>query len=90
MLERVGIANIAADRPDDYPPVPGGMRQRVMIAMALVAALPLVIADEPTTALDVTVRAQIVALLDEMRRETGTTVIMITTTSVCSPASPTT
>ncbi|MFO1105997.1 MAG: ABC transporter ATP-binding protein [Amaricoccus sp.] len=78
MLERVGIANAAA-RLDDYPhQFSGGMRQRVMIAMALVLRPPLVIADEPTTALDVTVQAQIVALLDEMRRETGTTVIMIT------------
>jgi peptide/nickel transport system ATP-binding protein len=54
------------------------MRQRVMIAMALVLNPPLVIADEPTTALDVTVQAQIIELLNEMRRETGTTVIMIT------------
>ena len=78
MLERVGIADAAA-RFDDYPhQFSGGMRQRVMIAMALVLRPRLVIADEPTTALDVTVQAQIIALLDEMRRELGTTVIMIT------------
>lgn len=78
MLERVGIPN-AASRFDSYPhEFSGGMRQRVMIAMALVLNPPLVIADEPTTALDVTVQAQIIELLNEMRRERGTTVIMIT------------
>ena len=78
MLERVGIAN-ADSRFDDYPhQFSGGMRQRMMIAMALNLRPPLVIADEPTTALDVTVQAQIVALLDEMRRELGTTIILIT------------
>ena len=78
MLARVGIA--APDQRFDHYPhqFSGGMRQRVMIAMALVLNPPLVIADEPTTALDVTVQAQIVALLDEMRRELGTTVVMIT------------
>ncbi|WP_319520679.1 ABC transporter ATP-binding protein [uncultured Martelella sp.] len=78
MLTRVGIRD-AAHRFDDYPhQFSGGMRQRVMIAMALILNPPLIIADEPTTALDVTVQAQIIALLDEMRRELGTTVIMIT------------
>ncbi len=78
LLARVGIAE-ADRRFDDYPhQFSGGMRQRVMIAMALVLNPPLVIADEPTTALDVTVQAQIVTLLDEMRRERGTTVVMIT------------
>nr|WP_321458350.1 ABC transporter ATP-binding protein [uncultured Cohaesibacter sp.] len=78
MLEKVGIEN-AASRFDDYPhQFSGGMRQRVMIAMALVLHPPLIIADEPTTALDVTVQMQIVELLDEMRRTFGTTVIMIT------------
>ncbi|TCT31764.1 dipeptide ABC transporter ATP-binding protein [Martelella mediterranea] len=78
MLERVGIRD-AEHRFDDYPhQFSGGMRQRVMIAMALILNPPLIIADEPTTALDVTVQAQIIELLDEMRRERGTTVIMIT------------
>ena len=78
ILARVGITS-PDERYDHFPhQFSGGMRQRVMIAMALVLRPPLVIADEPTTALDVTVQAQVVALLDEMRRELGTTVIMIT------------
>jgi peptide/nickel transport system ATP-binding protein len=78
MLAKVGIAN-AAERFHAYPhQFSGGMRQRVMIAMALVLNPALIIADEPTTALDVTVQAQIVALLDTMRKELGTTIIMIT------------
>ena len=78
MLAKVGIAN-ASERFDSFPhQFSGGMRQRVMIAMALILNPALIIADEPTTALDVTVQAQIVALLDQMRREFGTTVVMIT------------
>ena len=78
MLGKVGIAR-PEERFDAYPhQFSGGMRQRVMIAMALVLRPSIVIADEPTTALDVTVQAQIVELLDSMRRELGTTVIMIT------------
>ncbi|MBE2275974.1 MAG: ABC transporter ATP-binding protein [Rhodobacteraceae bacterium] len=78
MLGKVGIPD-AASRYDDYPhQFSGGMRQRVMIAMALIMRPALLIADEPTTALDVTVQEQIVALIDEMRREFGTTVILIT------------
>ena len=78
MLGKVGIPS-PADRYDDYPhQFSGGMRQRVMIAMALIMQPTLLIADEPTTALDVTVQTQIIALIDEMRREMGTTVIMIT------------
>jgi peptide/nickel transport system ATP-binding protein len=78
ILGKVGIPS-PGDRLDDYPhQFSGGMRQRVMIAMALILKPSLVIADEPTTALDVTVQAQIVALLDVMRKELGTTVILIT------------
>ncbi|WP_137150656.1 ABC transporter ATP-binding protein [Devosia sp. FKR38] len=78
MLAKVGIAN-ASERFDSFPhQFSGGMRQRVMIAMALILNPALIIADEPTTALDVTVQAQIVDLLGKMRDEFGTTVVMIT------------
>ncbi len=78
LLERVRIPD-AKRRLGQYPhQLSGGMRQRVMIAMALACSPQLLIADEPTTALDVTIQAQILALLDEIRSETGAAVIMIT------------
>jgi peptide/nickel transport system ATP-binding protein len=77
-LERVHIRD-AAVRVNHYPhQFSGGMRQRVMIAMALSTEPELLIADEPTTALDVTVQAQILDLLQEIRRETGTGLVLIT------------
>jgi oligopeptide transport system ATP-binding protein len=78
MLDAVRIPDAAA-RIDMFPhEFSGGMRQRVMIAMALLCKPRLLIADEPTTALDVTVQAQIIALLDQVRRDFGTAIILIT------------
>jgi peptide/nickel transport system ATP-binding protein len=77
-LERVQIAD-AGRRVDHYPhQFSGGMRQRIMIAMALCLEPELLIADEPTTALDVTVQAQILDLLAELKRETGSGMVFIT------------
>jgi peptide/nickel transport system permease protein len=78
MLSRVGMPDPEA-RLDQYPhEFSGGMRQRVMIAMALMCQPKLLIADEPTTALDVTVQAQILELLQDIQRETGMAVIFVT------------
>ena len=78
LLDMVGIA-----RPekvvDDYPhQLSGGMRQRVMIAMALACNPKLLIADEPTTALDVTIQAQILKLMNNLKEKTGTSIMLIT------------
>ena len=78
MLETVGIPD-ARTRADNYPhEFSGGMRQRVMIAMALSCEPELLIADEPTTALDVTIQAQILELIKKLKSETGTSVMLIT------------
>jgi oligopeptide transport system ATP-binding protein len=78
MLEQVGIPD-ARERADSYPhEFSGGMRQRVMIAMALSCQPELLIADEPTTALDVTIQAQILELIKRLKAETGASVILIT------------
>ena len=78
LLDRVGIPNASA-RIDSYPhEFSGGMRQRVMIAIAIACKPKLVIADEPTTALDVTVQAQIVDLMNDLRDDLGLSLIWIT------------
>jgi oligopeptide transport system ATP-binding protein len=80
-IELLDLVNIpsAKKRLDDYPhQFSGGMRQRVMIAMALSCNPKLILADEPTTALDVTIQAQILELLDRLQRELGMAVVLIT------------
>lgn len=78
LLEEVGIPS-PEKRVDDYPHnMSGGMRQRVMIAMSLACSPQLLLADEPTTALDVTIQAQILDLLNKLQKERGTAIVMIT------------
>jgi oligopeptide/dipeptide ABC transporter ATP-binding protein len=78
LMRLVGIPD-AERRVDDYPhQLSGGMRQRVMIAMAMACRPKLLLADEPTTALDVTIQAQILTLINELRGETGMGVLLIT------------
>lgn len=76
MLEMVGIS---MDRADEYPhQFSGGMKQRVVIAMALACTPELLLADEPTTALDVTIQAQVIDLINNLKKEYNTSLIMIT------------
>jgi len=78
MLRLVGMGS-ARSRLNDYPhQMSGGMRQRVMIAMALACNPALMLADEPTTALDVTIQAQIIDLINKLKDEVGTSVMLIT------------
>jgi peptide/nickel transport system ATP-binding protein/oligopeptide transport system ATP-binding protein len=78
MMERVRIPD-PERRLDEYPhQMSGGMKQRIMIAIALACEPALIIADEPTTALDVTIQAQILRLMQDLQRETGTAIMFIT------------
>ena len=89
VLRDVGIANPERESQGVPHQFSGGMRQRAMIAMGLSCNPKVLIADEPTTALDVTIQAQILELMVELQEKYGTAIIMITTTSAWSPSSRT-
>ena len=78
LMKKVGIPN-AENRFDDYPfQYSGGMRQRIVIAIALSCQPRILICDEPTTALDVTIQAQIIKLIKDLQKEFGYTIVFIT------------
>lgn len=79
MIEILGKVGIGAERAADYPhQFSGGMKQRVVIAIALACNPKLLLADEPTTALDVTIQAQVMSMINELKEEFGTSMILIT------------
>ena len=79
VIEALEVVGVKGDRYDDYPhQFSGGMKQRVVITMALLCRPELLIADEPTTALDVTIQAQVLELIKKLQREMGTSLLLIT------------
>ncbi len=79
MLEMLGKVGISSDRAGDYPhQFSGGMKQRIIIAIALACNPKLLLADEPTTALDVTIQAQVMRMVNELKKEFGTSMVLIT------------
>ena len=79
VIQTLELVGIQKERKSDYPhQLSGGMKQRVVIAMALVCEPDLIIADEPTTALDVTIQAQVLAMINELREKMGTAMLLIT------------